>query len=117
MPCSGPRILPGARSRSRSSASLSASRLTVIAACSLSSYIAMRVRYCGTSSRDVTRCCSMRRAHLGDRRLDDGERPAVRAGGPAAPAPDGNQGWKQPEQADASSSSPIGRRPRKSSTF
>ncbi len=37
MPCSGPRTLPRARSRSSSSASLRAPRLTVIAAWSLSS--------------------------------------------------------------------------------
>src|SRR2546428_178335 len=59
MPCSGPRMRPCARSRSRSSASLSASRLTVIAACSLSSYIAIRVTYCSTISREVTRPCSI----------------------------------------------------------
>src|SRR3954464_8617681 len=55
MPCSGPRIFPAARSRSRSSASFNAFGLTVIAACSLSSYVAMRMRYCCTSSCAVTR--------------------------------------------------------------
>ena len=55
MPCSGPRIFPAARSRSRSSASSSAFGLTVIAACSSSSYIPMRCRYWRTISFEVTR--------------------------------------------------------------
>ena len=36
----------------------SARGFTVITACSLSSYIAMRARYCCTISRDVVRFCS-----------------------------------------------------------
>ena len=55
MPCSGPRILPAARSRSRSSASSSAFGFTVIAACSSSSYMPIRCRYWRTISREVTR--------------------------------------------------------------
>ncbi len=55
MPCSGPRTRPCARSRSSASASSSAFGFTVIAACSRSSYVAMRVRYCCTSSCDVVR--------------------------------------------------------------
>ena len=55
MPCSGPRIRPCARSRSRSSASFKALGLIVIAALSLSSYVAMRVRYCCTISCEVVR--------------------------------------------------------------
>ncbi len=59
MPCSGPRMCPCARSRSRSSASSSACGFTVITQCSLSSYMPMRARYSVTSSREVTRFCSM----------------------------------------------------------
>src|SRR5258708_1926785 len=55
MPCSGPRMRPRALSRSRSSASSSARGLTVIAARSVSSYVAMRVRYCWTIACDVVR--------------------------------------------------------------
>ena len=55
MPCSGPRTLPAARSRSRASACSSALWLTAMTALMASSYIAMRVRYCVTISRDVVR--------------------------------------------------------------
>src|SRR6185295_6009341 len=57
MPCSGPRIRPAARSRSSESAIASAFGLTVMTACSLSSYSAMRDRYWSTNSRDVVRFC------------------------------------------------------------
>src|SRR5262249_21907835 len=49
---------PSARSRSRASASCNAFGLTVIAACSLSSKVAIRTRYCRTISCEVTRPCS-----------------------------------------------------------
>ena len=55
MPCRGPRTLPAARSRSRASACSRAFGFTAMTALSPSSYVAMRVRYCVTSSRDVTR--------------------------------------------------------------
>src|SRR5258708_9066948 len=55
MPCSGPRTRPRARSRSLASASSSALGFTVIAAWSLSSYVAMRVRYCCMIACDVVR--------------------------------------------------------------
>ena len=42
-------------------------------ALSRSSYSAMRVRYCCTSSRDVTRAAASAALHLRDRRFDDRE--------------------------------------------
>src|SRR5258707_4261249 len=61
MPCSGPRIFPCRRSRSRSSASLSAFGFIEITAFSLPLYSAIRVRYCCVSSREVTRFMAMAR--------------------------------------------------------
>src|SRR5258708_33539551 len=61
MPCSGPRIFPCLRSRSRSSASLSAFRFIEITAFSLPLYSAIRVRYCCVSSREVTRFMAIAR--------------------------------------------------------
>ena len=58
MPCSGPWMRPRARSRSIESAIASARGFTVTTALSWSSYVAMRVRYCCTISRDVVRFCA-----------------------------------------------------------
>src|ERR1700730_5683197 len=55
MPWSGPPVFFWARSRSSASASSSAFGFTVMAALSLSSYVAIRTRYCWTSSREVMR--------------------------------------------------------------
>ena len=58
MPCSGPWMRPRARSRSIESAIARARGFTVMTALSWSSYVAMRVRYCWTISRDVVRFCA-----------------------------------------------------------
>ena len=54
MPCSGPRSLPWARSRSSASASRSACELMASAAFSRSSYRPILIRYCSTSWREVS---------------------------------------------------------------
>ena len=80
MPCSGPRIRPCARCRSSESAMASARGFTVMTAWSLSSYIAMRVRYCDDDvvrrravlleRRRACRRCSLRRRRTGPRISD-----------------------------------------------
>jgi len=78
IPCSGPRIFPAGAFAVAFIRSFSAFGLTVIAACSLSSYVAMRMRYCSTRSCEVTRPSFQRGLHVGDAGLDDVERSRLR---------------------------------------
>src|SRR5438132_1632656 len=57
IPCSGPRTLRCARSRSSASASSSARGFSVMIAFNVALYFSMRSRYCCTSCRDVMRLC------------------------------------------------------------
>ena len=101
MPWSGPRTLPSRRSRSRASASARARGFTAMTAFSVSSYRAMRVSDCSTSSRDVTRPCSMA-VRMSAIVASTTEKAGAGAAGPLADAPGrgslGEQGRPMPRQ-------------------